>query len=164
MSCWPSHGDGSSDATHSFVDGNGVRPAVARVPDDARCTFRRARGMSSLDSPVHGRHVEGPTKVWGIRSRLALGFRGTSSKTLGASGSDSEFLVNGVVPYLLRILPVRHAAVLDGVLRFVWPTPRGTPPSAQRRLRSLPCTCALSCSMGFYTVSSPCLLYASSPL
>mmetsp|Transcript_43516 Transcript_43516/g.110202 ORF Transcript_43516/g.110202 Transcript_43516/m.110202 type:complete len:416 (-) Transcript_43516:4-1251(-) len=102
----------------AFVDRHGVRHAVARVHDDACGAAGGIQREHSLDGDIHGRHVEGLEHD--LRHALAIGLgvqRGLRQKHGMLLRGDAQLVVEGVVPDLLHVVPVRHDAVLDGVLQ-----------------------------------------------
>mmetsp|Transcript_51721 Transcript_51721/g.112907 ORF Transcript_51721/g.112907 Transcript_51721/m.112907 type:complete len:390 (-) Transcript_51721:68-1237(-) len=102
----------------ALVDRHGVGDAIARVHDDARGAARGIQGENRLDRDVHGRHVEGLEHdlrhALTVRLRVQGGLRQEHRVLLRR---HTQLVVEGVVPDLLHVIPVRHDAVLDGVLQ-----------------------------------------------
>ena len=106
--------------THSvtFVDGDGVRDTITRIEHDTGGTSRSVEGEDGLDGDVEGGGVEGLEHDLGHLLTVGLRVKGSLSKEDGVFlGSDTEFVVEGVVPDLLHVIPVGDNTVLDGVLQ-----------------------------------------------
>merc|ERR1719173_297793 len=102
----------------TFIDGDTVGNTITRVHDDASGTSRGVQGEHSLDGHVHGGHVEGLEHDLGHLLPVSLWVQGSFSQENGLFlGGNTEFVVEGVVPDLLHVIPVGDDAVLHGVLQ-----------------------------------------------
>merc|ERR1711963_1298410 len=71
-----------------------------------------------LDGNVHGGHVEGLEHDLSHLFTVSLGVEGSLSKEDGLLlGCNTEFIVEGVMPDLLHIIPVGDDTVFNGVLQ-----------------------------------------------
>merc|ERR1711973_655637 len=78
---------------------------------------RSVKGEDSLDSNIHGGHVEGLEHDLSHLLTVSLGVEGGLSEEDGLFlGGNTEFIVEGVVPDLLHVIPVGDDSVLNGVL------------------------------------------------
>merc|ERR1712029_883435 len=90
---------------------------ISRVHDNTSGTARGIEGEDSLDGDIHGGHVEGLEHDLGHLLTVSLGVEGSLSEEDGLFlGGNTEFIVEGVVPDLLHVIPVGDDSVLDGVL------------------------------------------------
>merc|ERR1712088_724571 len=102
----------------TFIDGDGVRNTITRVHDDTGGTTRGIEGEDSLDSDIHGGHVEGLEHDLSHLLTVSLGVEGSLSQEDGLFlRGDTELVVEGVMPDLLHIIPVGDDTVLNGVLQ-----------------------------------------------
>merc|ERR1711884_997680 len=102
----------------TFIDGDGVGNTITRVHDNTGGTTRGVQGEHSLDSHIHGGHVEGLEHNLGHLLTVSLGVEGCLSQEDGLLlGGDTELVVEGVMPDLLHIIPVGDDTVLNGVLQ-----------------------------------------------
>merc|ERR1712218_138254 len=94
-----------------------MRDTISRVHDNTSGTARGIEGEDSLDGHVHGGHVEGFKHDLGHLLTVSLGVEGSLSKKdrLLLRG-NTEFIVEGVVPDLLHVIPVGDDSMLYGVL------------------------------------------------
>merc|ERR1719195_1675750 len=94
-----------------------MRDTISRVHDNASGTARGIEGEDSLDGHVHGGHVEGLKHDLGHLLTVSLGVEGSLSKEdrLLLRG-NTEFIVEGVVPDLLHVIPVSDDSMLNRVL------------------------------------------------
>merc|ERR1711992_500281 len=101
----------------TFIDGDTVGVTISRVHDDTSGTTRSVEGEDSLDSNIHGGHVEGLEHDLGHLLTVSLGVEGSLSEEdrLFLRG-NTELIVEGVVPDLLHVIPVGDDSVLNGVL------------------------------------------------
>merc|ERR1712114_6897 len=101
----------------TFIDGDTIRDAISRVHDNTSSTARGVEGEDSLDGNIHGGHVEGLKHDLGHLFTVSLGVEGSLSEEnrLFLRG-NTEFIVEGVVPDLLHVIPVGDDSVLNGVL------------------------------------------------
>merc|ERR1711911_373853 len=102
----------------TLVDGDTVGDTVTGVHDDTGGTSGGVQGEDSLDSDVHGGHVEGLEHDLGHLLTVGLRVEGSLSQEDGLLlGGNTELVVEGVVPDLLHIVPVGDDSVLNGVLQ-----------------------------------------------
>merc|ERR1719397_550616 len=101
----------------TFIDGDTVGDTISRVHDNTGGTARGIEGEDSLDGHIHGRHVEGLKHDLGHLLTVSLGVEGSLSKEdrLFLRG-NTEFIVEGVVPDLLHVIPVSDDSMLHWVL------------------------------------------------
>merc|ERR1719422_784022 len=101
----------------TFIDGDTVGDTISRVHDNTGGTARGIEGEDSLDGNIHGRHVEGLEHDLGHLLTVSLGVEGSLSEEDGLFlRGNTEFIVEGVVPDLLHVIPVGDDSVLNGVL------------------------------------------------
>merc|ERR1719330_1959658 len=102
----------------AFIDGDGVRNTITRVHDDAGGTTRGIEGEDSLDSNIHGGHVEGLEHDLSHLLTVSLGVEGSLSQEDGLLlWGNAELIVEGVMPDLLHIIPVGDDTVFNGVFQ-----------------------------------------------
>ena len=102
----------------TFIDGDGVGDTISRVHDNTGGTAGGIEGEDSLDSDIHGWHVEGLKHDLGHLLSVGLGVEGGLSQEDGLLlRSNTELIVEGVMPDLLHIIPVGDDSVLNGVLQ-----------------------------------------------
>merc|ERR1712186_94399 len=102
----------------TFIDGDGVGYTITRVHDNTSGTSRSVEGKDSLDSNIHGRHVEGFEHDLSHLLTVSLGVEGSLSEEDGLFlGGNTEFIVEGVMPDLLHIIPVGDDTVFNGVFQ-----------------------------------------------
>merc|ERR1719309_1356176 len=101
----------------TFIDGDSVGDTITRVHDDTSGTSRGIKGEDSLDGNIHGGHVEGLKHDLGHLFTVSLGVEGSLSQEGGGLlRGNTEFIVEGVVPDLLHVIPVGDDSVFNGVL------------------------------------------------
>merc|ERR1712077_147622 len=102
----------------TFIDGDSVRNTITRVHDNTSGTTRGIEGEDSLDGNIHSGHVEGLKHNLSHLFTVSLGVEGSLSKEdrLLLRG-NTEFIVEGVVPDLLHIIPVGDDTVFNRVLQ-----------------------------------------------
>jgi len=101
----------------TFIDGDGVGDTITRVHDNTSGTARGIEGQDSLDGNIHGGHVEGLEHDLGHLLTVGLGVKGSLSQEDGLLlRGNTEFIVEGMMPDLLHIIPVGDDTVLNGVL------------------------------------------------
>merc|ERR1712145_36086 len=101
----------------TFIDGDSVGVTITRVHDDTSGTSRGIKGEDSLDGNIHGGHVEGLKHDLGHLLTVGLGVEGSLSKEDGLFlRGNTEFIVEGVMPDLLHIIPVGDDSMLNRVL------------------------------------------------
>merc|ERR1712242_250069 len=102
----------------TFIDGDSVGDTITGVHDDTGGTTRGVQGQNSLDSDIHGGHVEGLKHDLGHLLTVGLGVEGSLSKEDGLFlWGNTELVVEGVMPDLLHIIPVGDDTVLNRVLQ-----------------------------------------------
>merc|ERR1712064_222045 len=102
----------------TLVDGDSMGDTVTGVHDDTSGTSGGIEGEDSLDGNIHGGHVEGLEHDLGHLLTVSLGVEGSLSKEDWLLlGGNTEFIVEGVMPDLLHIIPVGDDSVLNGVLQ-----------------------------------------------
>merc|ERR1711881_308956 len=91
----------------TLVDGDTMGDTVTSVHDDTSGTTGGVQGEHSLDGHVHGGHVEGLEHDLGHLLPVGLGVEGSLSEQDGLLlGSNTQLVVEGVVPDLLHVVPV----------------------------------------------------------
>merc|ERR1712002_1378700 len=101
----------------TFIDGDTVGNTVTRVHDNTGGTSGGIEGEDSLDGNIHGGHVEGLEHDLGHLLTVCLGVEGSlSQEDRLFLRSNTELIVEGVVPDLLHVIPVGDDSVLNGVL------------------------------------------------
>merc|ERR1712213_120862 len=102
----------------TFIDGDVVGDTIARVHDHTSGTTRSVKGEDGLDSNIHGGHVEGLKHDLSHLLTVSLGVEGSLSEEDGLFlGGNTEFIVEGVMPDLLHIIPVGDDTVFNGVFQ-----------------------------------------------
>merc|ERR1712213_86975 len=102
----------------TFIDGDVVGDTITRVHDHTGGTTGGIEGEDGLDGNVHGGHVEGLEHDLSHLLTVSLGVEGSLSKEDGLLlGGNTEFIVEGVMPDLLHIIPVGDDTVFNGVLQ-----------------------------------------------
>jgi hypothetical protein len=101
----------------TFVDGDSVGNSITSIQDNTSGTTRSVEGQDGLDGNVHGGGVEGLEHDLGHLFAIGLGVEGGLSQEDGVFlRSNTEFVVEGVMPDLLHVIPVGHNTVFNGVL------------------------------------------------
>merc|ERR1719346_943868 len=109
--------DGMGESV-TLIDGDGVGDTITRVHDNTSGTTRGIEGEDSLDGNIHGGHVEGLEHDLGHLLTVSLWVKGSFSQEDGLLlGGNTEFIVEGVVPDLLHVIPVGDDTVLNGVFQ-----------------------------------------------
>merc|ERR1712026_292346 len=102
----------------TFIDGDIVGDTIAGVHDHTGGTTRSVKGEDSLDSNIHGGHVEGLEHDLSHLLTVSLGVEGSLSEEDGLFlGGNTEFIIEGVMPDLLHIIPVGDDTVFNGVFQ-----------------------------------------------
>merc|ERR1711993_94056 len=102
----------------TFIDGDGVGDTITRVHGNTSGTSRSIEGKYGLDGNVHGGHVEGLEHDLSHLFTVSLGVEGSLSEEDGLFlGGNTEFIVEGVMPDLLDIIPVGDDTVFNGVFQ-----------------------------------------------
>ena len=100
----------------SFIDGYGVGDTITRIQHNTSGTAGGVQGQHSLDGHVHGGRVEGLEHDLRHLLPVGLGVEGSLSEQYWVLlRGNTKFVVEGVMPDLLHIIPVRDNTVLDGV-------------------------------------------------
>merc|ERR1712026_378925 len=102
----------------TFIDGDVVGDTITRVHDHTSGTTRGIKGKDCLNGNIHGRHVEGLKHDLSHLLTVSLGVEGSLSKEdrLLLRG-NTEFIVEGVVPDFLHIIPVGDDTVFNWVFQ-----------------------------------------------
>merc|ERR1712241_454285 len=102
----------------TFIDGDIVGDTITRVHDHTSGTTRGIEGKDCLNGNIHGGHVEGLKHDLSHLFTISLGVEGSLSKEdrLFLRG-NTEFIVEGVVPDFLHIIPVGDDTVFNRVLQ-----------------------------------------------
>merc|ERR1712108_10552 len=109
--------DNSMGEGITFIDWDTVGDTISRVHNNTSGTARGIEGEDSLDGNIHGGHVEGLEHDLGHLLTVSLGVEGSLSQEDGLFlRSNTELIVEGVVPDLLHVIPVGDDSVLNGVL------------------------------------------------
>merc|ERR1719486_536697 len=102
----------------TFIDGDVVGDTITRVHDHTGGTTRSVKGEDGLDSNIHGGHVEGLKHDLSHLLTVSLGVEGSLSEEDGLFlGGNTEFIVEGVMPDLLHIIPVGDDTVFKWVFQ-----------------------------------------------
>merc|ERR1712055_1173617 len=101
----------------TFIDWDTVGDTISRVHDNTSGTARGIEGEDSLDGDVHGGHVGGLEHDLGHLLTVSLGVEWSlSEEDRLFLGGNTEFIVEGVMPDLLHIIPVGDDSMLHWVL------------------------------------------------
>merc|ERR1712072_1199291 len=102
----------------TFIDRNTMGDTITRVHDNTSGTSRSIKGEDSLDSDIHCRHVEGLEHDLGHLLTVSFGVEGSLSQEDGLFlRGNTEFIVEGVMPDLLHIIPVGDDSMFNWVLQ-----------------------------------------------
>merc|ERR1711955_143874 len=102
----------------TFIDGDTVGDTISRVHDNTSGTARGIQGEDSLGGNIHGGHVEGLEHDLGHLLTVSLGVKGSFSQEDGLLlRGNTEFIVEGVMPDLLHVIPVGDDSVFNGVFQ-----------------------------------------------
>merc|ERR1719189_2733203 len=102
----------------TFIDGYSVGDTITRVHDNTSGTARGIEGQDSLDGDIHGGHVEGLKHDLSHLLTVSLGVKGSLSEEDGLFlWGNTEFIVEGVMPDLLHVIPVGDDSVFNGVFQ-----------------------------------------------
>lgn len=102
--------------SETLVDGDNVGDTVTGVENDTGGTAGGVKGEDGLDGDVEGGGVEGLEDNLGHLLTVGLGVDGSLGEQDGVLlGSDTQLVVEGVVPDLLHVVPVGDDTVLNGV-------------------------------------------------
>merc|ERR1719486_1530816 len=102
----------------TFIDGDIVGDTITRVHDHTSGTTRGIEGKDSLNGNIHGRHVEGLEHDLSHLLTVSFWVEGSLSKEnrLLLRG-NTEFIVKGVMPDLLHIIPVGDDTMFNWVFQ-----------------------------------------------
>merc|ERR1739848_620573 len=102
----------------TFIDGDVVGDTISRVHDHTGGTTGGIQGEDSLDGNIHGGHVEGLEHDLSHLFTVSLGVEGSlSQENRLLLWGNTEFIVEGVMPDLLHIIPVGDDTMFNGVLQ-----------------------------------------------
>merc|ERR1719486_430150 len=102
----------------TLIDGDIVGDTIAGVHDHTGGTTGGIEGEDSLDGNIHGGHVEGLEHDLSHLLTVSLGVEGSLSEEDGLFlRGNTEFIVEGVMPDLLHIIPVGDDTVFNGVFQ-----------------------------------------------
>merc|ERR1712178_664427 len=102
----------------TLVDGDSVGDTISGVKHNTCGTTGSVQGEHGLDSDVHGGAVEGLKHNLCHLFTVSLGVEGSLSQEDGLLlGGNTEFIVEGVMPDLLHIIPVGDDTVFNGVFQ-----------------------------------------------
>merc|ERR1712128_321673 len=94
-----------------------MRDTISGIHDDNSCTAGSIEGEDSLDGDIHGGHVEGLEHDLGHLLTVCLGVEGSlSQEDRLFLRSNTELIVEGVVPDLLHVIPVGDDSMFNWVL------------------------------------------------
>merc|ERR1719365_212740 len=101
----------------TLVDGDTVGDTISRVHHNTSGTTRGIQREDSLDSDIHGGHVEGLEHDLSHLLPIGLGVEGSlGEKDRLFLRGNTEFIVEGVVPDLLHVIPVGDNSMFHWVL------------------------------------------------
>merc|ERR1711892_661419 len=101
----------------TFIDRDTMGDTISRVHNNTSGTAGGIEGEDSLDGDIHGGHVEGFEHDLGHLLTVSLWVEGSFSQEYGLFlRSNTELIVEGVVPDLLHVIPVGDDSVLYWVL------------------------------------------------
>merc|ERR1712105_499819 len=102
----------------TLIDGDIVGDTIAGVHDHTGGTTGGIEGEDGLDGNIHGGHVEGLEHDLSHLFTVSLGVEGSLSEEDGLFlRGNTKFIVEGVMPDLLHIIPVGDDTVFNGVLQ-----------------------------------------------
>merc|ERR1711973_336780 len=102
----------------TLIDGDIVGDTITRVHDHTGGTTRSVEGKDSLDGNIHSGHVEGLEHDLSHLFTVSLGVEGSLSEEDGLFlRGNTEFIVEGVMPDFLHIIPVGDDTVFNRVLQ-----------------------------------------------
>merc|ERR1740137_430888 len=109
--------DNSVGKSITFIYGYTMGDTITGVHHNTSGTARGIQGEDSLDSDIHGRHVECLEHDLGHLFPVGLGVEGSLSKENRLFlGSNAELVIEGVVPDLLHVIPVGDNSMFNGIL------------------------------------------------
>merc|ERR1712165_110125 len=102
----------------TLIDGDVVGDTISGVHDHTGGTTGGIEGEDGLDGNIHGGHVEGLEHDLSHLLTVSLGVEGSlSEEDRLFLGGNTEFIVEGVMPDLLHIIPVGDDTVFNGVFQ-----------------------------------------------
>ena len=102
----------------TFIDGDSVGNTITRIHDNTSGTTRGIEGEDSLDGNIHSWHVEGLKHDLSHLLTVSLWVQWGLSQEDGLFlWSNTELIVEGVMPDLLHVIPVGDDTVLNWVLQ-----------------------------------------------
>merc|ERR1719474_472279 len=102
----------------TFIDWDSMRDTITRIHDNTSGTARGIKGEDSLNSNIHGRHVEGLKHDLGHLFTVSLWVEGClSKKNRLLLRGNTELIVEGMMPDLLHVSPVCDDTMLNWVLQ-----------------------------------------------
>merc|ERR1711885_122799 len=102
----------------TFIDRDAMGDTISRVHDNTSGTAGGIEGEDSLDSDIHGGHIEGLEHDLGHLLTVSLGVEGSLSQEDGLFlWGNTELIVEGVMPDLLHIIPVGDDTMFNGVFQ-----------------------------------------------
>jgi len=102
----------------TLIDGDVVGDTISGVHDHTGGTTGGIKGEDSLDGNIHGGHVEGLEHDLSHLLTVSLGVEGSlSQENRLLLWGNTEFIVEGVMPDLLHIIPVGDDTMFNGVLQ-----------------------------------------------
>merc|ERR1711956_197087 len=102
----------------TLIDGDVVGDTISGVHGHTGGTTGGIKGEDSLDSNIHGGHVEGLEHDLSHLLTVSLGVEGSLSEEDGLFlWGNTELIVEGVMPDLLHIIPVGDDTVFNGVFQ-----------------------------------------------
>merc|ERR1712026_255346 len=102
----------------TLIDGDIVGDTITGVHDHTGGTTGGIEGEDGLDGNIHGGHVEGIEHDLSHLLTVSLGVEGSLSEEDGLFlGCNTEFVVEGVMPDLLHVIPVGDDTVFNGVFQ-----------------------------------------------
>merc|ERR1719431_1669940 len=101
----------------TFIDWDSMGDSISRVHHNTSGTTRGVQGEDSLDSHIHGGHVECLKHDLGHLLPVGLGVEWSLSKEDGLFlRGNTEFIVECVVPDLVHVIPVGDNPMFHWVL------------------------------------------------
>merc|ERR1711971_571435 len=102
----------------TFINWNIVGDTIARVHDHTSGTTRSIEGKNSLDGNVHGGHVESLKHDLSHLLTVSFGVkRSFSEEDRLFLRCNTEFIVEGVMPYFFHVIPVGNDTVFNWILQ-----------------------------------------------
>ena len=100
----------------AFINGYGVGDSVSCIEDETSCSAGRVDREDSLVGQVICWYVELLEHDGGHFFSVLLGVPGSLSEETGVlGGSDSQFIIEAMMPDFGHVVPVGNDTVLDGI-------------------------------------------------